>query len=115
MFVLIYMLSFTKNYLPYIDYTVNFKFISTNLCINKDTNLFCQGTCYLNRELKKATEAERDYAASLPAFVQAELLTDIGEMHFSVPFTYLNSLNYPPVKECWLQIIPKHQTPPPKS
>jgi len=115
LFIAVYLLSFSRNYFPYIDYTVNFDFISTSLCINKEVNSFCQGSCYLNKELKKAAETERSNPGSLQVFAQAEILTDAGEIQFTIPFAYRNTLIYPPVNNCWAQVITKYQAPPPKS
>ena len=41
---------------PYIDYTIHYKYISTVLCENKDKPmLHCDGKCYLKKQLNKAS------------------------------------------------------------
>jgi hypothetical protein len=39
---------------PVIDYIVNYKYISEELCINKDKpEMHCNGKCHLKKEIKK--------------------------------------------------------------
>jgi hypothetical protein len=59
--VLIVVLSiFLKPILPVIDYVVNYEYISTVLCENKDKpELNCCGKCHLKKELAKASEGEK--------------------------------------------------------
>ncbi|MGV6829825.1 MAG: hypothetical protein ACWA45_10575 [Flavobacteriales bacterium] len=46
--------------LPFLDYLVNYKYISEVLCINKDKPMStCNGKCYLSQQLKKAQESEK--------------------------------------------------------
>jgi hypothetical protein len=49
-----------KPILPVIDYVVNYEYISTVLCENKDKpELNCCGKCHLKKELAKASEGEK--------------------------------------------------------
>ncbi|MEY2922536.1 hypothetical protein [Flavobacterium sp.] len=51
---------FLKPVFPVIDYLVNYKYISTVLCENKDKpKLNCCGKCHLKKELAKASEGEK--------------------------------------------------------
>tara|TARA_B100001057_G_C22509899_1_gene817457 strand:+ start:395 stop:769 length:375 start_codon:yes stop_codon:yes gene_type:complete len=46
--------------LPYVDYFVNYEYISKVLCINKDEPIpTCNGKCYLSQQLKEAQETEK--------------------------------------------------------
>ncbi len=48
-----------KPLLPYVDYFVNYEYISKVLCINKDEPIpTCNGTCYLSQQLKETRETE---------------------------------------------------------
>jgi hypothetical protein len=39
---------------PMIDYAVNYKYISEELCVNKDKpEMHCNGKCHLKKEIKK--------------------------------------------------------------
>lgn len=43
--------------LPFLDYAVNYKFISNHLCENKNRpEMMCNGKCYLVKELSKNSE-----------------------------------------------------------
>lgn len=51
---------FLKPVLPVIDYIVNYEYISTVLCENKDKpELKCCGKCHLKKELANASEGEK--------------------------------------------------------
>lgn len=44
---------------PILDYVLNYRYISTELCENKDTpELGCNGKCHLKKELAKALKNE---------------------------------------------------------
>ena len=47
--------------LPFLDYYVNYEYISEVLCINKDKPMStCNGKCYLSQQLKEAQKTETD-------------------------------------------------------
>jgi hypothetical protein len=51
-----------KPMIPIIEYVVNYEYISTVLCVNKDKpKMQCKGKCHLNKNLEK--EFERDVPA----------------------------------------------------
>ena len=51
---------FLKPIFPVIDYVVNYNYISTVLCENKDKPaLKCCGKCHLKKELANASEGEK--------------------------------------------------------
>jgi hypothetical protein len=46
--------------LPYLDYFVNYEYISEVLCINKEKPMLtCNGKCYLSQQLKEAQQTEK--------------------------------------------------------
>ncbi len=52
---------------PYLDYYLNYNYISNVLCINKDEpELQCNGKCHLTQELSKANEATNPNDKSIP-------------------------------------------------
>ena len=58
-FLMIHFLVVLKPYSPYLDYVLNFEYISNVLCENKDKpELNCHGSCHLTKELKKTLEDE---------------------------------------------------------
>lgn len=55
-FVILFSLIF-KPVFPIVDYIVNYQYISTVLCVNKDKpKLNCCGKCHLKKELAKAAD-----------------------------------------------------------
>lgn len=43
--------------MPIVDYAVNYNYISSQLCENRDKpQLLCNGKCYLKKEILKSTE-----------------------------------------------------------
>lgn len=55
--LLVYVLGFFRIYLPYLEYRINYKFITTELCINQNNKeIDCNGNCYLNKQLEKAAK-----------------------------------------------------------
>ena len=46
--------------LPYLDYFVNYEYISEVLCISKEKPMStCNGKCYLSQQLKEAQQTEK--------------------------------------------------------
>lgn len=57
--LLTYFLNPFRVYQPYLTYQVNYEYISSVLCINKEKpEVECHGKCHLNKELKKTAEEE---------------------------------------------------------
>ena len=56
---MIYVVNPFKILLPYLNYQINYTYISSVLCENKNKpDTHCEGKCYLKKELKKAAEQE---------------------------------------------------------
>ena len=54
------MLIFCKPVVPVIEYIVNYDYIATVLCENKEKpQMHCNGKCHLMKELAKASETEK--------------------------------------------------------
>ncbi|SMP96932.1 hypothetical protein SAMN05421679_11092 [Epilithonimonas pallida] len=74
--------------MPLIDYTVNYNYITKNLCENRaKKEMNCNGKCYLAKELSKSSQnsAKQD---QLKLSVFSELFT-VGNV-----FTVLNEFNF---------------------
>lgn len=55
--LVLYTAGLLRSYSPYLDYAVNFTYITKVLCENKDkAGSCCQGSCHLKKQLKKAAE-----------------------------------------------------------
>lgn len=60
----LYFLAMLKPIMPYIDYAINFDYISTELCENLDKpELKCLGKCHLSQEIDNSKENEENPAA----------------------------------------------------
>ena len=58
--IIVAMALFLKPVFPVLDYILNYNYISTVLCENKDKpKLNCCGKCHLKKELAKASEGEK--------------------------------------------------------
>ena len=52
--LVLFLASWLKPYLPYIDYAFNKDYIAENLCENKEKpKLKCEGKCHLKKEVEK--------------------------------------------------------------
>jgi hypothetical protein len=57
--LLTYFLNPFRVYQPYLTYQINYEYISSVLCINKEKpEVECHGKCHLTKELKKVAEEE---------------------------------------------------------
>ncbi|NQX85981.1 MAG: hypothetical protein HRT67_08750 [Flavobacteriaceae bacterium] len=58
--LIIFCLPEIRPLLPYLDYLVNYEYVSKVLCINKEKPMStCNGKCYLSQQLKEAQETEK--------------------------------------------------------
>jgi hypothetical protein len=115
--VAIFML--VKPALPVIDYVVNYKYISTVLCVNKaKPKMHCNGKCHLMKELAKAAENEKPISSDKKNVAQEFEVLFIEKLnsfqiaticfedkrqfnsHYSNLYTFLNSPSVfqPPTK-----------------
>jgi hypothetical protein len=57
--------------LPFLEYYVNYDYISEVLCINKEKPILgCNGKCYLNKQIKKTQESEKQEKKILPVTLE---------------------------------------------
>lgn len=58
-FLVLYLTTVFSSLLPYIEYAVNYKYISEVLCVNKDEpESSCHGKCHLNKKVAETVEAK---------------------------------------------------------
>ena len=70
---------FLKPVFPVIDYLVNYHYISTVLCENKNnTKLKCCGKCHLKRELASASQGEKP----IDSHKNSQLKSDVEVLFF---------------------------------
>jgi hypothetical protein len=113
----LYVLNCFKVVQPYINYKVNFEYISTVLCENKEKpELHCDGQCYLNKELKKAAEEEAQKNAVAQKVIEVESIPANNiEISFDSEFISINKIIYPSFKEGFSSVIIEYLTPPPRA
>ena len=59
-FLLLYLVSMLKPVLPYVEYTINYEYISEVLCENKELpELECNGKCHLAKQFENAGKKEQ--------------------------------------------------------
>ena len=113
--LVIYLLNPVKLVFPYLNYAINFEYIASELCVNKEKiELNCKGSCHLTKELKKASEDESKSTRTLftqTPFEEAQLqqayIFKPGELEIS-------RNKYPYIKERLLQSFSDKIVPPPR-
>ncbi|WP_318640765.1 hypothetical protein [Flavobacterium ardleyense] len=87
-----------KPALPFLEYVVNYDYITQVLCENKATpELECNGKCHLMKELAKASEVEKPLSSQKKSVVGFEIMffQKIQEFTVLTPnSTYLVVSNY---------------------
>ncbi len=72
---------FLKPVLPVIDYVVNYEYITTVLCENKDKpKLQCNGKCHLIKELAKAAETEKPISSDKKGYSPIQEILFLNEI-----------------------------------
>ncbi len=79
-----------KPLIPFVDYMVNYDYISKVLCVNKEKPaLKCNGKCHLMKELAKASEDEKPLNSDKKSNAKQEI-----EVLFFEAITYPSFVNY---------------------
>lgn len=86
-----------KPLFPLLDYAVNYDYISTELCINRNQpELHCKGKCYVSKELAKASQEDSSPFSKTKIPTQKTLdfylPTEISEISIVAKEFYTNSL-----------------------
>lgn len=64
LFIFIYALSLFKSAFPVIDYIINYDYIATVLCINKEkVESNCNGKCQVAKEIEKNESSENEHTS----------------------------------------------------
>lgn len=91
--VIVCMLIMVKPVLPFIEYAVNYNYISKVLCVNKaKPEMKCNGKCHLMKELAKAAEKENPVSDKKTAHTETETLYFIPDNSFNLPFVPLEPI-----------------------
>ena len=112
----IYFLSILRVYQPYINYSVNYKYISSVLCVNKEKpSVHCNGKCYLSKELKKTAEEESQKKSVAQKVIEVETIPAGTEFLSATMYTLISALPYPMLTEVLSSVSIGHITPPPRA
>jgi hypothetical protein len=114
--LLIYSLTVFRAYMPYLNYQVNYKYISTVLCENKTKPILqCHGKCHLQKELKKTAEQESENNFKIT--IQLEL-EDMPARSLELGITksfFIRSSSYRSLEEKIISPALDHISPPPQA
>jgi hypothetical protein len=67
--LVLYTAGIFRMYVPYLNYCINYKYISTVLCENKNKpQMHCNGKCHLKKTIK--TAAEEDSKSKAPTLIK---------------------------------------------
>ncbi len=73
LFINLYLLALVQPALPVIEYLFNYDYIANELCENKDKPILtCNGKCYLEKQVKKQQNLDRDQTVPLPPKIDLE-------------------------------------------
>jgi hypothetical protein len=100
---------------PYLEYKVNYEYISTVLCINKEKpQMNCNGKCHLLKELKKAAEEESQKQESIK-LIESEIIPS-SQVHISFNNESIIIIStFPRYEDELLSAKPLNITPPPRN
>ncbi len=94
-FFIIAILFLFKPIIPIIDYAINYKYISTTLCENKNKpERHCNGKCHLAKEITKTTNSENSSSNKTKIVTDIEVLycQEFKEKHLFKSFFLTKSI-----------------------
>jgi hypothetical protein len=67
LFYLLYLLAMVRPILPVLEYHVNYDYIVSALCENRNKPyLACNGKCYLEKQIKKINHTNHEHKSTVP-------------------------------------------------
>jgi hypothetical protein len=113
--LVIYLAGALRVVFPYISYELNYEYISTVLCINKEKpKLKCNGKCHLSKEIQKATEEEsKSKTTQSKGFEITEYSPETSPFAFTIDFIELENNRFI-LSNKILSLSLDKSTPPPK-
>ncbi len=82
-FTFLYLVAMLRPIAPFVEYAINYDYISEVLCINKDKpEMHCNGKCYVMKQLKK--QKSEDFK-----------LLKISEEEYPIGFVEIITINSP--------------------
>ncbi|MBI9071807.1 MAG: hypothetical protein JEY94_09425 [Melioribacteraceae bacterium] len=113
-FIILYLFVMIQPFSPYIEYLVNYEYISKVLCINKDKpEMKCNGKCHLKKLLNKNSEK-----SALPKQTNIENKNSnfdfIVESNRYAPLRFCNQIYFSISTGQFSKVLKKVPTPPPR-
>lgn len=119
-FLALYLTTVFSSVLPYIEYMVNYDYISTVLCINKEVKeSTCHGKCHLSKQIGKTIQdkipVENENSKELTLTEFDPVIVNENEIKIDAPYRligfllsknkllskgFINSLYRPPTSIC---------------
>ncbi len=104
LFLNLYLLALVGPVMPVLDYIINYDYIVSNLCVNRDKPvLACNGKCYLEGQLSKQQDKQDENPTPLVPKVDFERFTTIVAKLFEYIFPDLKNLKTCIISRCKLQ------------
>lgn len=96
-YILLFVLVFyiLRPVIPYIEYAVNKDYIAKHLCVNRDKpHSYCEGKCYLEKQIKNSTESNDANGKSTNEKVQNEDVKEFISSHISIPKVFETNITH---------------------
>lgn len=98
----LYLLAIIQPAIPVLEYLLNYKYIATQLCENRDKPILeCNGKCYLEKQVSKQHNSEPNSSVPMPPKIDLEKYVTLKTIGFIyqisrpsqvrvIPFFYSN-------------------------
>lgn len=114
MLLFIYFFGAARMAHPYLEYSLNYTYISEVLCVNKEKpELHCNGKCHLNKELKKAANEESGKKVT-SLKLNIEIIPAEEVLLYMDRTAVASIIKYPSFPEAVHSQNPENTTPPPR-
>lgn len=93
----IYILAIVQPALPVLDYLLNYNYIVSEFCENRDKPILtCNGKCYLEKQVEQQLNLSHNKEAPNPPKVDYEKFISIKEVHLNCSLTDVNQFHISP-------------------
>jgi hypothetical protein len=80
----LYLLAIIQPAIPVIEYFINYNYIATQLCENRDKPLLeCNGKCYLEKQVSKQQNSESNSSVPMPPKIDLEKFISLKIVDFT--------------------------------
>lgn len=84
LFLNLYFLALVQPVIPILEYLLNYDYIAAELCENKDKPILtCNGKCYLEKQIVKQQDVDRDASVPVPPTIDLEKFLTIKTNDFT--------------------------------